>query len=260
MQHITPPARARLWPYILILCLAFMSFVVALVPVGMLWEQFRTPQMEVQPSGLQGTVWQGSADWIEWQGQSVQAVRWSFHPWGLLRGVWEYQVALQYEGALVTGLAGVSVFGEIRGRELHAQALLQDMSALLNHSSMYLPAAVQGDLQLEVAELVIPDVWPSALRGQVRLNSLGLVGVAELGDWQGQLSQTDNRDIRLQFAPSGDLLQGEGQLLLMPNQTWQVTLKFRPVQADSDIGIVAGLLGTADDQGYITINQQGRWH
>ncbi len=254
-------ARARIWPYVLVLCLAFIGFVVALVPVRSVWEQISTPQMEMQPSGLRGTLWQGSADWVEWQTHAVQAVRWSFHPWGLLRGVWEYQVALQYEGAAVTGFAGISLSGAMQGRDLQAQALLQDMHALMNQSAMYLPAVVQGDLQVDLTELAIADTWPVALQGQIVLNSLGLAGLAELGDWQGQLSQTDDQSVMLQFAPAADdLLQGEGQWILSPDQTWKLTLKIRPVRADSEISVLADLVGTADQQGYLAITQQGKWH
>ncbi|MEM6406158.1 MAG: type II secretion system protein N [Pseudomonadota bacterium] len=232
IQQLTPPARARIWPYIVILCLAFAGFVLALMPARMVWQQFSTPQTEVQMRGLQGTLWQGSADWIEWQTHSVQAVRWSFYPWALLRGVWEYQVALQFEGAPVTGFVGRSFFGQIRARDLQSQTLLQDMSYLTSHASVDLPAPVQGDLRVEIIELALSDEWPDALRGQFTLRSLGLAGLAELGDWQGQLARTDNQDIRLQFAPSGDLLQGEGQLTLTPDKIWNVMLKFKPVQAE----------------------------
>ena len=259
MQQATSPARARVWPYVLIFCLAFTGFMVALVPVNIVWERFGTPQMAVQPNGLQGTLWQGSADWIEWQTQSIQAVRWSFQPWGLLRGVWEYQVALQYEGVPVSGLVGTSLSGDIQGRDLQAQVLSQDMSALAYYAAI--PATIQGDLQVDITKLVISGEWPDVLQGQLTLNSLELVGLAELGDWQGQLSQADNQHIRLQFAPvSDDRLQGEGLLTLTPDKAWELTLKIRPAQAESEIGALVDLLGTVDHQGYITLAQQGRWY
>lgn len=256
MQQAT--ARARIWPYVLILCLAFITFVLALVPVSLVWERIRTPQMELQSNGLQGTLWQGRADWVEWQAHSVQAVRWSFHPWGLLRGIWEYQVELQYEGAPVTGLIGLGPDGKIRGRDLQTQVLLQNMQALTDQ--MDIPAALQGDLQIEITRLIMSDKWPDALQGRLALNSLGIVGLAELGDWQGQLSQADNRHIRLQFAPaSDDLLQGTGELILTPTKTWNLTLKIRPMQAEGESGALIGLLD-ADSQGYIKLTQRGSWH
>ena len=259
-QRQTPSKRITFWPYSILLVVAFIVFVLCLVPVQRVWEQVKTPQMEVQLSGLQGTLWKGSADWAEWRTTAVQAVEWSFHPWALLRGVWEYQVNFSLEGAPITGYLGVSVFGNLNGHDLHTEVRLEALKPLNNNTQIALPAAMQGELQVQIDELVIEQQWPSVLQGTVQLRDLGLVGVAELGDWQGRLYNDASQNLMMQFEPTDDLLLGEGTLMLSQNTQWALALKIKPAPSaeTSDIAVLLSLLGAPDDQGFYGITQRGR--
>ena len=256
----TPGKRITFWPYSVLLIVAFIVFVLFLVPVQRVWEQVKTPQMEVQLSGLQGTLWQGRADWAEWRTTAVQTVDWSFHPWALLRGVWEYQVNFSMEGAPVTGYLGASIFGNLNGHDLHTQVRLEELKSLSHNAQITLPAAMQGELQVQLDEIVIEQQWPSVLQGTVQLRELGLVGVATLGDWQGRLYNDANQQVIMQFAPTGDLLKGEGTVVLTQDKQWTLTLKIKstPEAVESEIAVLLSLLGTPDDQGFYVITQRGR--
>ncbi len=258
-HHLNPVKPVTFLPYIFLLIVAFVVFVLFLVPVQRVWEQVKTPQMEVQLSGLQGTLWQGSADWIEWRETAVQTVDWSFNPWALLRGVWEYQVDLSIEGAPVTGYVGASVMGNLKGRDLHTQARLQELKSLNNNAQLPLPAPMQGELQIQLDELVVEQQWPSVLQGRLQLHDFSLVGFAKLGDWQGRVYNDASQNLIMQFSPTGDLLLGEGTVVLSHDKQWTLTLKVKPAPAavDSEISVLLSLLGAPDEQGFYNITQRG---
>lgn len=262
MPQAAKPAmqRARLLPYVILLVLAFMGFVVVLVPVQVVWQQVKSPQIEIQPNGLKGTLWRGSADWVEWRDYAAQVVRWSFNPWGLLRGLWEYQVDLTVDGAPITGYLGLTPTGEVQARTVQAKVLLQDLKYINQNPQLQLPSPVQGELQVELDELVLHGQWPAVLRGDLLLTGVELVGLTQLGDWKGQLANTAVDQMTLQFAPVGNLLVGEGVWVLNQNGQWNLTLKIKPhaAQLNSDIATLLGLLGSPDSQGYYVIKQRGR--
>jgi general secretion pathway protein N len=260
IKDTTPAKRITILPYSILLVVAFFCFVVFLVPVQRVWEQVKTPQMDIQPSGLQGTLWQGNADWVEWQDTAVQAVDWSFHPWALLRGVWEYQVNLNFDGALVTGYIGASLFGNLQGHDLGTKALLQDLNLINNNAQLALPAAVQGELQIQLDEVVLENQWISVLQGTAQLHDFGLEGLATLGDWQGRIYNDTKGNILLKFSPTESQLLGDGVFMLARDKKWTLTLKIKPAPTaiESDIAVLLSLLGTTDDQGYYVITQRGR--
>ena len=142
---------------------AYLVFAIALVPADVAHRWF-VPD-DVRLSGVQGTVWSGSAALGSAGPLGFHDVQWQVRPWTVLLarpgGYLETDFGDGFFQADVrVGPGGVSLTG------VRASCSLSALASALPI------AGIRGQVSLQLAELVLRDGWPVSARGQLRLGQV----------------------------------------------------------------------------------------
>jgi general secretion pathway protein N len=245
----------RLW--LTVGVLAYVFFLAALLPAGLVWEHFRNhPSV---PAGLtvqdvSGTTWSGSAGHLTFpNGLVATDVSWRFRPGALLRGGVEWQLDAQPGRGHASGRVAVSTRGL---RISHARADLDAASVLTP-----VPLIIAGRLVLDLEHLAL------ARGGEVR-DALGVLGwldaaaglpeAVSLGDLRAELGATEAGDLRLDIRDQGGPLVAEGVLVLSTAGRYRLEgLAGTRAGADPRLEQALGLLGTPERDGRVAVRLSG---
>jgi general secretion pathway protein N len=206
-------------------------------------------------SGVEGSVWRGSAATVAVAGQRLHGVRWSLQPLQLLRGRLGYRMAARLEGGFAEGLVAWSPVGaKLVIMDGRAALALQPLTGAVGFGG------VAGQLSVDLGEAVIQDGWPTALEarlglGQLRISDLGRDPV---GDYELVLGVVDNR-ITGRLADRAGPLEVQAELQLSPDLRFELQGEVAPrPQAPADLSELLGLLGPADERGRRPFGISGR--
>ncbi len=240
----------------LLFIMVYLVSLVATTPLSVVLNWVSLPRgisLE-QPSG---TIWRGQVATLNTPQLQLNQVSWDFQASALLFGRVEAEVELSSGGELWgKGLAGLSFSGwYLKDWQVDAPA-----SWLTKQYPLPIPAVVEGDFQLQLAQLNQGEPWCQQLQGQLNWLSPVLqtpLGVLRLDDVKGQLTCQDGE-------PALELKHSDQQvaleLLASVNQSrWSAEGKIKAA-ADMPKGISDNLkyIGRPDPQGFYRFKQQGR--
>jgi hypothetical protein len=119
-------------------------------------------------SGLDGTIWSGSARTLSAGPLRFDQLRWRFEPWRLLRGELGAHIEAQLPDGFFSGHVSRSLGGTLAVRDLEAAAPLQALSPGM--------AAMTGNSQLSIRMQRIAwlDGWVETAIGTVQLSEVVL--------------------------------------------------------------------------------------
>lgn len=123
---------------------------------------------DVELSGIQGTLWYGSAESASAGGVVLRNVRWIGRPWNLLTGRLVYRIEASPAAGFIEGDLFISVGSSITlsGSEIRSSLPLQVLASVLN-----LPG-LQGNASLQLQRLQVRDGVPVELDGTVDIDGL----------------------------------------------------------------------------------------
>ncbi|MBT8088423.1 MAG: type II secretion system protein N [Gammaproteobacteria bacterium] len=173
----------RTWRGLLLIAvLTFIIGLVVLFPARIAY-QWAAPA-DASLSGIQGTVWRGSADAANMAGFVLRDVSWSSRPWYLLTGRALYRVDASPVAGFVEGALFVSIGSSIivSGSDVRASLPLQMFASAFNVRGL------QGNASLQLQRFEVRDGLPVVLDGIVNIDSLLLpdVGSTPIGGYRAE--------------------------------------------------------------------------
>ncbi|MCW8919195.1 MAG: type II secretion system protein N [Gammaproteobacteria bacterium] len=250
----------RWWHYLLVGVVAWVLFMAwrfpAPVAYGMVVERLGAAGAAVRLAGIEGTLWRGEAQQLQYRQRLVGHLDWQLSPWGLLLGRLggELRVTQDNGYLLARGHApfgsGEPVLTQLEGR--------LPLTTLQPYLTMVpLPLAGVLSLKLEGVRLS-PEGRLQQAEGRLVWHQAGVTAPQPLlfGDLQMTLQNRDEGGIKGEISDSGGPLWLRATLTLGADGAYQLTGEARA--AEPSLRQSLALLGRADGQGKHLINLQGR--
>jgi hypothetical protein len=214
----------RLWRYIAAGVVVYLLVFIVSFPAEHITNHIERQVEDLSLSGTSGSVFSGQAGQLVYQDFDLGTVRWKFRPWALPLGRIEYKVELLQPGNSGQMIIGMSLPGNVYGRNLEMR-LLPDR--VINHYSP-LPVKTSGEVQLAIESF--------------EAGADSLQDVAGLIDWQnalvtepfelllGQVSlrlHSEGSELAGTFE-NGGILGISGDVVLLPGWKYKISMLLNP--------------------------------
>jgi len=196
--------------------LAVLTVVVALVitfPARIAYQWISPPF--VQMSGIQGTVWNGSAREFATNGVYLRDLTWRMHPLGLFTGKANYDISGTPVSGFFESEVTVSLGGTLALTNLSASVPLQMFEEASNI------AGLRGNASLQFERFELTAGRAAAMDGTVDVANLlvPLLGSASLGGYRAEF-YTQNNGIVASVEDTDGVVDVAGSLQLNPDKTY----------------------------------------
>lgn len=232
---------------------AFVIGLVTLFPARVAWEWFAPPGIAL--SGIDGSVWRGSASEASAHGLYLRELAWRMNPGALLTGRLAYHVEGAPGGGALAADVAVTAGGRVRITDLTGTVPLPLIEALAGVPGM------GGYAQATLATLEIAEGVPVAADGLVEVTNLVLPFVAptSLGGYRAEF-QTREDGIVAAVRDAGGVVDLAGQLTLGRDREYEFLGYVAPT-GDTPPGLVQQLqyLGSPNTQGQYELRLSGRY-
>jgi general secretion pathway protein N len=193
----------------------------ATLPAQLVAGQLRRAGLEAP--AFSGTIWNGRAQALAWQGTPLGDVAWTIAPRELLRGRVGGDVRLaRPDGSLATRVS-VSLGGELRLSGTQFDLPVEALSAL----PIGMPRNWRGRATGAFEEIVVADGWPTSVRGTLDMKSLIAPPPrnAPLGSYRVEMPDPSARDVQAgvlsaSIADTAGPLSFVGRLTLSPDRSF----------------------------------------
>jgi hypothetical protein len=162
--------------FLLLVVLVLLGAVVAFTLPARIAYQWAAPRLgPVRLEGIDGSVWDGSADSLSVFNQPLGAIQWQLARWPLLSRRVEADVALSGGAVQAKGHVVRDALGE-----LHANAVEFQFPATLAEPAVDIPALkLQGEIVGRLEEATLRGGWVAGAHGAARWQHAGVSGQAE---------------------------------------------------------------------------------
>lgn len=153
----------RIWPFVVLGLVAYLAFAVVTLPASVVVPRVQPEGVTV--AGLDGTIWNGSAQVLQVGGAHLGTMSWKLHPLALLAMRASADVTLKRTDGFAQG--GVSASG--------SQVELTDFTASMPIAALppqMAPGGWTGSVNAKLAALTLFDGWPIAANGTIDLVNL----------------------------------------------------------------------------------------
>lgn len=171
------------------LCI-FLAGVVALFPARVAYSWFAVAPLRL--SGIEGTVWSGSAREGQVDALYFRDLEWTVTPLSLLRGVLGIDISLNPAGGFLESRIEASLSGAVLLTDLSAGVPLGALRTIVPL------AGVSGNLRIQIDRLAIANGLPTGAEGTVEVVSLTST----------MLSRSPIGSYRVTFTDSGEGIAG----------------------------------------------------
>ncbi|MEJ2330276.1 MAG: type II secretion system protein N [Gammaproteobacteria bacterium] len=213
---------------------AYLLFLVTRIPAqfAYVFMQDRLPNLTL--GELEGTVWQGTARSVVYNGIYAGSLEWNVRPLRVLLGEWN--AAIQLRGPVESNAdIGYSLADILTIENASVKARLANLGQFLPQLSIMV---TEGELSAIIESLELQGESLLVIRGSATIDNL-FAGGLQLGDFAAEMSTDDDGTRKLAFTSVGsDGLDVQGELSL--NQQEQVTLDLL-VKNPEHLGDLAGL-------------------
>lgn len=208
----------------------FIASAIVHMPAQVVVDHAPLPR-QLQLTGIEGTVWQGSAENVRWQADSLGKVQWTLLPSKLLTGKAEAQVRfgqgsdMQFTGR---GLVGYGLDGVPYAENLVASL---PVSQLVNLAPpMPIPLTLTGHVELTIKRLEYAAPYCHAGEGSVVWNTdkIGTpLAELEVGPVVADFSCKESI-ITLNGGQKSAQVESAAEVVLQPNGRYQTKSWFKP--------------------------------
>ena len=200
---------------------------------------------ELQLSGIDGSVWRGSATQGSAGGIYIADLNWNFRPLALLTGELEFVSSSRLASGFLDATIALGVGGSLTLSDVAGALTLDTLAAMLPL------AGIEGDVSMQFEELEIRNGLPVAATGTLNIANLvsRLLSPAPLGNYRAEFQTQDDGILGSVEAISGVLELG-GTIRLNRDRSYQFVGKVaaRPT-APANIAQQLQLLGSPDSRG-----------
>ncbi len=222
------------------------TFVIGLVitfPARMAY-QWLAPD-ELKLSGIDGTIWHGSAAQGTAGGLYLANISWSYEPLALLTGKFEFASSSNLASGFFDARIAVGLGGKLTLSDVSGALTLDTLTAILPLSG------IEGDVSVTFEEVIIENGVPVEATGKLLLANLvsRYLSPTILGDYEAEF-QTYDEGILASVESINGVLELVGMVKLTRNRNWEFIGKVAATPA-APLGISQQLqlLGSPDSRG-----------
>ncbi len=222
------------------------TFVIGLVitfPARVAYQWFAPGELKL--SGINGSIWHGSAAQGTAGGVYLADINWSFQPLALLTGRLEFASNSNLASGFFDAKIAVGIGGNLTLSDVAGALTLDTLAAMLPLSG------IEGDVSLQFEELVVEDGLPIAATGTLNIANLVARNLSptRLGDYRAEF-QTDDDGILASVEAISGVLELGGTFKLTRDRNYKFVGKVaaKP-NAPINIAQQLQLLGSPDAQG-----------
>ena len=242
---------------------AFFLFITLPMSLALDWSD-KLPA-EVSTYGIEGSIFDGSADTLVWQNWRLDRLQWQFSPLQLLSGRFGYQLRFTNPDGSGSGStnAGVGLGGSTHLDQLALRLPLSWLSRQWSASTRF-----AGDLDITLAELTLEDGLITAAEGTLLWADARLRGSppTPLGNFRALLLPVEQDGVshyRGPISDNGGPLSASGEFELSTDGQWQIHGKLALREGSNSGGNRAlaqllASLGTAGADGKVDFSLRGQ--
>ncbi|MEM7283587.1 MAG: type II secretion system protein N [Pseudomonadota bacterium] len=229
----------------------FVLFLIVKLPANLALSLFAPDGVEF--SGVEGSLWNGSANALVLSGSNVGSITWDLKLLRLLTLKLAADVELERpDNGFAQGLVAVGLGNNVQ---------LTNFRALINSAVLQIPALsfVNADLAFDLQEANLKSGWPTELNGTVNIANLRSNQVnAMLGNFSIAFPEQYDSPLVGQFTDEQATLQANGTLTLEADRGYSVQGTITPTnETDSSVRNALRFMGAPGANGAVTLNTQG---
>lgn len=232
------------------------TFVIGLIitfPARVAYQWFAPGELIL--SGINGSVWRGTAQQGSASGIYLADLKWKFRPLALLAGKLEFASSSKLASGFFDANVAVGVGGSLTLSDVAGALTLDTLAAVLPLTG------IEGDVSVQFEELVVENGLPVVATGTLNIANLvsRLLSPTRLGDFRAEFQTQDDGILGSVEAISGVLdLGGTIRLGRDRNYAFVGKVAAKPA-APVNIAQQIQLLGSPDAQGKREFRIEGRF-
>ena len=246
-------------PYLLVGLAAYVIFMLALTPANLVYtlskEKLDALSPPIKIYGLEGSVWSGRMQRLEYNQQSFNQLQWDLHPSGLLLGGVEASLAFNKGSMEFQGDVRRSFWGTMTISDVQGMIRASDLMAMVGMSAIKL----EGDFALNLDQLTLKDKIPVSAQGTLTWNRAAsrFPFNLDLGELMIEFEDV-SEGVSAKLSDKGGPLEVAGDLLLKQDGNYQFNAVFVP-RPGSNPQLVRTLMmmGPPNAQGKFEVKKQG---
>jgi len=245
--------------FILIALISYIFFTLTNVPASKILTLLKSNiDIPARIYGVEGSLWQGSAQSIEIKSQPpLKNLNWSINPLALLLAQVSANIQTNIEQQSITGQISYSLIsGMLTADNIHTEIKAKALQKLIE-----LPfGELNGNINADIKQLAFDGQKIQQLEGILRWNKakFSLAETVSLGNIQIILNSDDAHNIIATLSNKGGQLKLEGKIKLQPNNNYQLDMKFTPdKKASGNIKQSLSLFAKRQSNGSYRLKQSG---
>lgn len=250
----------KLLRILLLLLLGYVVFAIATLPASFATRRINAALADVEINAVDGSIWSGSANDINYQGVALGALEWNARPASLFRGEWRNHLLLD---GVVSGEGELAV--DLDGLVWFYDASLHTSLAELNRSlARRLPAQarqLRGGVDADITKFAVEPRGRELhwLEGDFAVTGLRLGDDFYLGDFAASVTTVGEQRFRSEVRSTGDRgLQLQGVVTTNLRGDVELDLEIANVELFGDRAAeLMRRLMQKTEQGYYRLRWQG---
>ena len=242
---------------VLLALAGFTFFMLVTFPAEYAYQAVHARIKNLSLSGINGSLWSGSAGYVQYRSTPLGSLNWSLHPHDILRGHLETDFSLSSDEMLTKGTAGREIFGAAYTKNLEGHLPAALLGKLLGIKNV-VPA---GKLHFSMQRMEFsPKGRLESAIGRITWEQAGISSPAQavLGNLNVQVS-TEKEGIVFNISDENSPIKVKADLLVCPDGKYELNGKLIPTPAaQAGLSKSLSMLGKPDKNGVIKIKYAGR--
>lgn len=235
----------------------FVFFMLVTFPAEYAYQIVHSRIKNLSLSSINGTLWNGSAGFVQYKTTPLGSVNWSLHPHDILRGHLETDFSLVSDKMQTKGTAGREIFGPAYTKNLNGYV----PAALLGKHLGIKTVTPAGKLHFSIKRMEFsPKGRLEAAVGQITWEQAGITSPTQavLGNLNVDIT-TEKEGIVFNISDENSPIKVKADLLVCPDGKYELNGKLIPTPAaQAGLSNSLKLLGKPDKNGVIKIKYAGR--
>ncbi len=239
---------------------SYLIFVIVQFPADKAYSLAKTQLVEHKiPLALyevKGSVWQGSASTLIYEGRRFDAFAWEFHPLDLLMGKASVSLRIKGENLALKGKLAKSIMGDILLENTQGNIGADELLKLLK-----IPAVkLSGEFSVNLPKMTLSDNVVTTLQGRLLWADAESAFPQKLvlGDLYTDFSTTEDGVIHAKLGDGGGALELTGGATVAPDGKYEAKgLSSARAGRQSGLGRSLGFVGRYDAAGKVAFNRSG---
>ncbi len=237
---------------VIVIVLTMLVTLVATFPARVAYRMADAPGIAV--SGIDGTVWNGTAREASVNGSYVRDLEWKFLPARLLSGKLAYRVSADPANGFLDGEVGAGAGGAIALKDLQGS-----LPASMFEPALQIPG-MRGTVNIDFSQLDLKDGIPVVADGTVRIADLvvPIVSRGSIGGYKAEFSTQDS-GIVASVEDTDGVVDLAASLQIRPDRSYAFTgLVIAKPSAPDSLRQQLRFLGPANARGQHELRLEGQ--